>query len=330
MQGLREALGLACLLCVLAACSPFSSEPYTTSTEPAALMALVRPGWQAAGPESMILRTLRGTDASAPAETERRSLQPVLIAPLSTTRLLLIVAGTPADAGGSRETGSSTPASLDAYWFGKRGNRWYRIGEHEDFTRTGANGLPGELRTTALDARRKALVIENGSCRLGRCARWLNLFAIGIANMQPLLPNGEPVQLGAETDSPGERCRAMLRMRPGSHGRMALDEFSPRAGCHAITGRWYLESRNDAPDRLTINLSGTRVTARRVVVEPDEEEVDRRIEEAIARGGECCAPPPPVREEYLATVNTVNSQIVYRYADGHYEALSGSFPLPAL
>jgi hypothetical protein len=277
-----------------------------------------------------VLRSLPGADASAPRETERRAIRPLLITPLSTTRMLLIVAGVPADADGTLQAGAATPASLDAYWFGKRGNRWYRIGEHEDFTRAGFNGNAGELRTTDLDTRRKALVIENGNCRLGRCARWLNLFAIGLTDMQPLLPNGEAVQTAAETDSPGERCRAMLRMRAGSHGRMALDEFSPRAGCHAISGRWYLESSNEAPDRLTINLTGTRVTARRVIVEPDEEEVDRRIEEAIARGGECCAPPPPVREEYLASVNAVNSQIIYRFVEGHYEALSGSFPLPAL
>lgn len=330
MVGSRTALGLLCLLCTLAACSRFSSEPHTVRTDPEALMNLIRPGWQPAGPDSTIERPQTPADASAPATLERLSLHPVLISPLSTTRMLLVVAGTPADADGVMQTGDDTQASLDAYWFGKRGNRWYRIGAHEDFARTGFGGSPGELRSIDLDNRHKALAVENTSCRLGRCSRWLNLFAIGLARMQPLLPAAGPVQIGADTESPGERCRAMLRMRAGTRGRMALDEFSPRAGCHSISGRWYLDASGNEPGELAINLSGKRVTARRVTVEPDEAEVDRRIEEAIERGGECCAPIPPVREEYLATVNTVNTQISFRFVEGRYEAAHGSFPLPPL
>lgn len=329
MQRLRMALWLGCSMLIVAACSRFTSEPYTTSTEPAALMHLIRPGWQAEGPASTIERKAPATDDATTPETETRSLFPVLITPLSTTRLLMIVSGRPASIDGQPEVQYSTQARLDAYWFGKRGNRWYLIGEHLDFALTGTHSDPGLIRTTVLDSRHKALSIENGSCHLGRCGRWLNLFAIDLVRMKPLLPEGEPIHIAAQTEAPSARCKEMLKMRPGTRESMALDEFSPRTGCYAISNTWYLTEGKDGPGDLTINLQGTRVTARRVTAEPDEAAVDQVIEDAIAHGERCCAQPYQPREEYLATVNAVNAQIRYSFEDGHYIAADRHDPLPA-
>jgi hypothetical protein len=323
------AFWLGCILLVAPACSRFTSEPYSTSTDPAALMRLIRPEWQLEGAAATVERNVPGTDVSAPPETEIRSLRPVLITPLSTTRLLMIVSGRPVSVNDPPDTERSTPARLDAYWFGKRGNRWYRIGEHLDFALAGFHGEPGILKTTELDTRRKALAIENGRCRQGRCGRWLNLFAIDLVRITPLFPDGEPIHIAAETETPSGRCKEMLKMRAGTRDNMALDEFSPRSGCYAISNTWYLTPGKDAPGDLTVNLQGTRVTARRITLDPDEKALDQVIEDAIAHGENCCAQPYQPTEAYLATVNAVNAQLSFRFEDGHYVPANKRDPLPA-
>lgn len=300
------------------ACSDFTSEPYSTNSEPAALMRLVRPGWDPVGRDSLVHRKMTTGDGE-PAETETLGIYPVLVAPLAPNRMLMIVAARPAADDGTPQTQHDTPARLDAHWFGKRGNRWYHVAEQYDFGSAGFDGMPGKIGTSMLDKRRRALVVESRSCQESRCNDWLQLFMVDRYQINPLLRDA-PLHLAAATEAPNERCKALLRLKTGSRRRIALEEFSLRSGCYAIAGRWYLNAgTEDEPASLNLNFEGRRVTVRRVTAEteatpgPDEEEADKQ---------------PTPQEEYLATVNGISAQQRFVLTDGILVRNSGRNPLP--
>lgn len=316
MRQLWTLLWLGAWLIAGAACSNFTSEPYSTSSEPAALMRLVRPGWEAQGRNSLVQREPLSA-ASAPGEIETLGIYPVLVAALAPTRLLMIVAARPASADGTPQTEHATPARLDAHWFGKRGNRWYHVAEQYDFGRAGFDGIPGKLGTSLFGKRLRALTVESRSCQEGRCNDWLQLFAIERYRIAALT-DGAPLHLAAATEAPNERCQALLKLKPGSRRRIALEEFSLRSGCYAIAGHWYLNAgSDDEPASLSLNFEGKRVTARRVAVESDNAPPDDEQDAPAA---------PP--EEYLATVNAVSAQQRYLLSNGIFVRNTGRNPLP--
>lgn len=317
---------LGALACMLPACSRFTAEPYTTSTDAAALMHLVLPRWAPQGAASVVTRPVPGADASAPVQSETRILEPVLVFRLSPGELLMIVAGAPASADGVPQADADTPARLDAYWFIRRGNRWYLSARQPDFALAGFSGQPGRVGTVALSRHDLALYVENSTCRNGRCGDWLNLYAIGSGTLSPLLPDATPLQTGASTDRADAECQALLGLRTGSRQRVAQADF-PAHGCYAIPAHWHVDDSGDKPGILQITQQGKRVVSRRVEVESEEAAIDARIRAAIEAGEDCCTPEPP-RQEYLANITAVGAQLDYLLVDGRYAPLHGRSVLP--
>ena len=111
-------------------------------------------------------------------EVSTYALAPSLVLTQAEDKVVLIVAGTPSDDQGVPQAGHASTAALGAYWFEKRGERWFKVAEQPGFAEEGFFGDPGELRQVDLGGGKIALAIENGSCWQGSCGRWLTLYTL--------------------------------------------------------------------------------------------------------------------------------------------------------
>lgn len=292
---------LLCMACWLAACERPEEQSSTSSLAPEALMRVALPGWAADGEAAV--REI----ASPPEEGGKRGkaelvvmsyvLTPKLLVQLSAQRVALIVEGTPSDEKGVPQVGHASTALLGAYWFEKRGERWYRLAEQAEFAQVGFSGMAGDLRAVDLGEGRQGLAVENGSCWQGACGRWLSLYRIAEQKVELVFDD----MLSSGTEGASEHCSDWLKLEDGRPLRLTGDSVGSALGCYEIEGHWQLHT-GSAPVELRIEFSGATV---------DEENEDGEA------GG-------------WATKRRISQRQTFRFENGHFALRSGENPNPGL
>lgn len=299
--GVIVRLLLLCMACCLVGCERPEKQPSTASLAPDALMRVALPGWAPDGEAAV--REI----ASPPEEGEVQGkaglvvmpyiLSPKLVVPLSAQRVVLIVEGTPSDEKGVPQVGHASTALLGAYWFEKRGERWYLVVEQAEFAQEGFSGMAGDLRAVDLGEGRQGLAVENGSCWQGACGSWLSLYWIGEQKVEPVFDD----MLSSDTEGASEHCSDWLKLEDGRPLRLTGDSLGSALGCYDIDGRWQLHT-GTAPVELRIEFSGAMV---------DEENEDG---EAAGR----------------LTKRRISQRQTFRFANGRFVLQSGENPNPGL
>jgi hypothetical protein len=300
---------------LLGGCERVEEAPSAASNEPATLMQLAFPGWKPAGPEA-VREIASPAETGKPPETGSYALSPGLVLKPETDRVVLVVVGVPADAQGNTQAGHASQAQLGAYWFEKRGARWFKVAEQPEFAQEGFSGNPGELRQVDLGGGKIALAVENGSCWQGSCGKWLALYGVGEEQLSKLFGD----LLSSDSEGSTSSCSDLLKPGAGHQQRLALDDYSSNIGCYQIVGRWSIAPAASGPGPLSIDFdglqsSGEMVPAQKKTAVPPKAEGGDSEEET---------------EEYLVTVSKLQQQQVYNYANGRYVLLKGTNPNPGL
>jgi len=324
------AFALAALLApgLLVGC-PRADSPTVSaaSTEPAALMQAVFPGWQMEGPAAS--RTIvsppgRTPDGKpAPAEEDTYKLSPALVIPLAANRAVLIVAGEPADPQGNSRAGHSSPALLAAYWFEQRAGGWTKVAEQPDFAQEGFFGNPGKLRRLDLGGGAVGLAVENGSCWQGNCGQFLGLYRVGDTRIDKVFGD----LLSSDSEGATESCSDLLKLQAGQSRHLSQEEYSTAYGCYRIEGRWRIQAapqdapQDPGPAHLVIEYTGKESAAQTVPRPPRNPEGQASEGEESRDGAD---------EAYLVTIRPVRQKQTYRFANGRYELTQGRNPNPGL
>ncbi|MFZ2269434.1 MAG: hypothetical protein WAV95_17815 [Azonexus sp.] len=297
------------LVWLLAGCERVEEAPSAASNAPAALMQLAFPGWKPAGPESVREIASPAVPGKSP-EIGIYALAPGLLLKPVADRVVLVVVGVPADAQGTSQVGHASQAQLGAYWFEKRGERWFKVAEQPEFAQEGFSGNPGELRQVDLGGGKIALAVENGSCWQGSCGTWLGLYAVGEQQLTKIFGD----LLSSDSVGAKDGCSELLKRGVGQQQRVALDEYSSNIGCYEIAGRWSIAPAVSGPGQLLIDFDGLQSSGEMVPALPSKAE---------GEGSE-------VTEEYLVTVSKVHQQQVYNHQNGRYVLAGGTNPNPGL
>lgn len=327
----RSFLALAaCALVLLAGCNRADNAdttPSAASDEPMALMQAAFPGWKADG--AAAVRSIVSPPGQAPdgkptpAEEDTYKLSPALVIPLAANRVVLIVAGEPADTDGDSRAGHGTPALLGAYWFEKRGERWFKVAEQPDFGHEGFNGDPGELRRQDMGGGTIGLSVENGSCWQGSCGHFLGLYRIGDTHIDNVFND----LLSSDSEGAMESCSDLQKLAAGQHRHLSQEEYSTAFGCYNIDGHWQIQSapQGQGPGPLVIEFTGKETDAKAV---PHQPTAKTGNPEAKANEEEAGDDEP--EEDYLVTVRTVRQKQTYRFTNGRYQLIQGKNPNPGL
>jgi hypothetical protein len=293
------------------------------SSEPAVLMRLAFPGWQPTGAKSVREialppeKTPTGTSNSS--ERASFSLAPSLLMNLAQDRVVLVVTGALADAKGNSLTSHSSPALLGAYWFEKRGDRWFKVAEQPAFALTGFLGDPGTLRQLDMGGGRIALAVENGSCWQGSCAEFLALYSVGEKKIKRVFRN----RVSSNCEEATISCNDLMSLKVGQRKRVPLEDYSTNYGCYHIEGRWDILPTADGPGQLVVEYSGKQTSAKTVPVSPPTGKAARA---AKAQRRASDAPT----EEYMVTITEVRTKQVYSFSNGRYILIEGKNPNPGI
>ena len=306
---------LCCLAWLLGGCERVEEAASAASNEPAALMQLTFPGWKPAGPES-VREIASPAEKGKPPEVGAYALTPGLLLKPAADRAVLVVVGVPADAQGNSQAGHASQAQLGAYWFEKRGERWFKVAEQPEFAQEGFSGNPGELRQVDLGGGKIALAVENGSCWQGSCGNWLGLYVVGDQQLTKVFGD----LLSSDSEGATGGCTDLLKLGAGHQQRVSLDGYSSNIGCYQITGHWKVAPAASGPGQLTITFGGTQTSGETVPVQK------KPASQTKTEGGES----EEATEEYLVTVSEVQQQQVYIYQKGSYVLAKGTNPNPGL
>lgn len=314
----------ACALVLLAGCNRADNAdttPSAASDEPTTLMQAAFPGWKADG--AAAVRSIVSPPGQAPdgkptpAEENTYKLSPALVISLAPHRVVLIVAGEPANADGDSRADHGTPALLGAYWFEKRDERWFKVAEQPDFAQEGFFGNPGKLRRQALGGDAPGLVVENGSCWLGSCGQFLGLYLIGDQRVDKVFGD----LLTSSGQGPSD-CRDILKLEPGQLRQVTQEDPAVSFGCYNIEGSWKILPSAQGPGHLVIEFKGKETKAEQLPASPtppgpdDHDEAGNAITE--------------VDSEYLVTIRPIRQKQTYRFANGRYQLIQGKNPNPGL
>ncbi len=313
-------LRLVCLAAVLAAVSgcdrppEVPAVPAATTTEPNALMAVAFPGWT---PEKTHVAF-----SEKDGDEGFLLVSPSLVVTLDGDHVVLMVEGRPADEQGNDMAGHASAGNLGAYWFTRKDGRWTKTAEQPSVAQTGFSGEVGELRRVDLGGGKVAVAVTNGSCWQGQCGQWLSLYELGKGHAEDIL--GEGVMLHSDALGFSESCNDLAKLEAGAKRHIPLDAYSEAVGCFDVTGEWSIagEGKGAAPGDLVIRFTG---------VQTDVEKVPKEKPAAPKKAARNTEPQEDEdNEEYLATVNAVDSVLTYRYEKNHYVKVSGENPAPGI
>jgi hypothetical protein len=300
---------------LLGGCERVEEAPSSVSNEPDALMQLAFPGWKPAGPDAVREIASPAAPGKQP-ETGSYALSPGLVLKPGADRVVLVVVGEPADAQGNSQAGHASQAQLGAYWFEKRGERWFKVAEQPEFAQEGFSGNPGELRQVDLGGGKIALAVENGSCWQGSCGRWLALYVVGEQQLNKVFGD----LLSSDSEGSTNGCSDLLKPGAGHQQRVALDAYSTNIGCYQIVGSWSIAPGASGPGPLSIEFGGLQSSGEVVPAlkkTPSQPQADGSDSE-------------DEMEEYLVTVSKLQQQQVYNYKKGRYVLVKGTNPNPGL
>lgn len=265
-------------------------------------MRVALPGWAADGEAAVREITSPpeegGKEGKAELVVMPYALTPKLVVQLSEQRVALIVEGTPSDEKGVAQAGHPSTALLGAYWFERRGERWYRVAEQAEFAQEGYYGMAGDLRAVDLGEGRQGLAVENGSCWQGACGRWLSLYRIGEQKVERVFDG----MLSSGTEGAREHCSDWLKLADDRTQRLTGDSYGSAFECYEIDGNWQVHTAS-APVELRIEFSGAKV---------DEENEEGGSDE-------------PAR---LVTKRRINQRQIFRFENGRFALQSGENPNP--
>ena len=321
---------------LIAGCGLFDGGTSTQSAAPVDLMRVARPGWQAEGPKSVAeiaapepvasAQDAASSGATPTAEDDSAAdaatyqLTPGPVIRLADDRLVLIVSGTPADEQGNTTAGHASQGILGAYWFEKRGDRWYKAKANPGFAMEGFSGNVGKLTPTDLGNNQTALAVENGSCWQGSCGNWLALYRVTPEAITPIYSD----LISSDSEGASAICSDVLERKAGDSIRVPMDDYSSAAGCYNITGAWKIVPEKSGPGTLVIVFTGKMAS---------EEAAPKESDAAPASDDEDESGDDPDAEEgseYLVTVNPVNEQQTYSFKNNQYVLAKGRNPNPGL
>ena len=323
------------LAALITGCGLFEDDKSTTSTAPNDLMRIAVPGWEAEGPKSVLeidtpepaapaqdatsanTTEASANDSSGSSDTYQVSPGPVIR--LADDRLVLIVSGTPADEKGNSIAGHASQGILGAYWFEKRGDRWYKTKEEPGFAMEGFSGNVGKLTSVDLGDHQAALAVENGSCWQGSCGSWLALYSITTEAVTPIYSD----LISSDSEGASTVCSDILELKAGGTTRVPMDDYTA-AGCYNITSAWKIVAEKSGPGTLVISFTGKMASEEAAPEEGDAAPASDDEDES--------ANDPDAEEggEYLVTVHAVNEQQTYSFKGNQYVLVKGKNPNPGL
>ncbi len=308
---------LVSMMVTLGGCQPGKEDGVAVDTTPAALMRAVFPHWK---PDAPTTTRIEWQAEDHTGTTRQESgwvlVSPARVIPLAPGRVLLIVAGKPADAEGQSQIFADSQGNIGAYWFEQRGKRWYLDGSRPSAGWNGFYGEIGELNLLPLGNGRQALAIDNGNCWQGQCGHWLSLYALESHRLSPLLIDHMHASDALDA-SPG--CASLMDAPAGSTHHESLENYS--TSCHAISSRWEILPRTDAPGDLIIQVTGKTTSAKQVALAPPVSP----SESSAPVEGEAEDETPT--EEYLVSIHGIKETLIYRFRDGRYQLASGKNPV---
>lgn len=334
MKQIRNLLTVVMAALVLCSCGLFDDSESTKSTAPADLMRVAIPGWEAEGPKSVSeidtpdqsdpaadatnanTTDASSSDSSGGIDTYQVSPGPVIR--LADDRLVLIVSGTPADEKGNSIAGHASQGILGAYWFEKRGDRWYKTKEEPGFAMEGFSGNVGKLTSVALGNNQVALAVENGSCWQGSCGSWLALYNVTTEALTPIYSD----LISSDSEGASTVCSDILELKAGGTTRVPMDDYTA-AGCYNITSAWKIVAEKSGPGTLVINFTGKMASEEAAPEDNDAAPASDDDED----GGD---PDAAEGGEYLVTVHAVNEQQTYSFKGNQYVLVKGKNPNPGL
>lgn len=264
----------------------------------------------------MIFRTAVPAEKDEPPEIDSYTQEPGPVIKLAADKVVLIVVGAPADANGTPRGGHPTQALLSAYWFQKRGDRWFKTVEQLGFAQEGFYGVAGDLQQITLGGGKTALTVENRSCWQGACGNWLSIYAIGEDRIDHVFGD----MISSSTEGVAGGCSDVLELPAGRQTRVPLEDLSGGLGCYKIFGEWKISPVSTGPGRLVIKYQGDMADAKVVPIQSTA-----NSDEASPSDGEDVP-----SDEYLVTIKEIRARQIYRYVSGKYVLERGKNPNPPL
>ena len=336
MRQIRNLLTVVMAALMLCSCGLFDDSESTKSTAPEDLMRVAVPGWEAEGPKSVSeidtpVQPAPATDATSANPTEASTsdssggidtfqLSPGPVIRLADDRLVLIVSGMPANEQGNSTAGHASQGILGAYWFEKRGERWYKAKEDPGFAMEGFSGNVGKLTAVDLGNNQAALAVESGSCWQGSCGGWLALYRVTSEAVTPIYSD----LINSDSEGASAACSDVLELKAGGTTRVPMDDYSSAAGCYNINGAWKIVPEKSGPGTLVIDFTGKMAS---------DEAAPEESDTAPASDDEDEGSNDPDAEEsgeYVVTMHAVNEQQTYSFKDNHYVLVKGKNPNPGL
>jgi len=134
------------------------------------------------------------------------TLSPIAVITLDKDHRVLAVSGVP-------DAGHSTPGILNTYAFERRGERWVETGRHVDVYEGGFFGELGTVKPVVFGPGHVGISIENGSCWVGDCSKFLSLLEVTPEGVRSLLADQEVILSASNGDAHAFICDEAAQKR---------------------------------------------------------------------------------------------------------------------